>query len=194
MLFLIPYWENTAFNQFWSSRTHFVALNFAATQGSELLTYLSLIWKHFEPDTSSFIKKSFSGTLFTEVIDFPIAAFPFSSFELGLFLHLGKKKSLRGFVAPFLLRYHGPESLKDEIDQYNGRDVVLLNIWKTRCNEPRVDTIIWLPWEQGTQNSIIHFAGPASNSFLRLRYSDPHGEYPIEMALLYASINSSLLF
>ena len=91
-----------------------------------------------------------------------------------------------------MLRYHGPESLKDEIDQYNGRDVVLLNIWKTRCNEPRVDTIIWLPWEQGTQNSIIHFSGPASNSFLRLRYSDPQGEYPIELALLYASLLTHL--
>ena len=101
-----------------------------------------------------------------------------------MFLHLGKKKSLRGFVAPFLLRYHGPESLKAEEDQFNGRDVVLLNIWKTRCNEPRTDTIIWLPWEQGTQNSIVHFKGPASNSFLRLRYSVPQEDYSIESALL----------
>lgn len=104
----------------------------------------------------------------------------FSLLQSGYITLIAGKKS--GFLAPFVLKFIGAPNQKENTSQYQGQDVVLLNIWKTRCDAPRVDILLWLPFRQDA-NSIVQLKGPNVNKFLRFRYCDPQQEFDVRLAL-----------
>lgn len=91
------------------------------------------------------------------------------------------KKITVGYVAPCILRYHGDE-LGKTADQYEGKDIVLLGIWKTRCFDPRVDIILWLPHELGDKK-VVMVRGHKVGVLLRQRYCDLEAKFDVKLAL-----------
>lgn len=89
------------------------------------------------------------------------------------------------FIAPFVLRYYASKERENarQVEQYEYKDVVLMSIWRTRCQNPRVDIIIWLPW-QSSANSIVHLKGTDASAFLRNRYTALDVVYAFEEAHL----------
>lgn len=86
-----------------------------------------------------------------------------------------------GYVAPCALIYHSaPEA--PEINQYDGNMVVLLSVWKTRCSNPRLDIILWLPWE-ADGHRIVLVKGPECGNFLKGRYCEPSETFDLKTAL-----------
>lgn len=87
------------------------------------------------------------------------------------------------FIAPFVLRYFDCK-VRDgaqKVDQYDKKDVVLMAVWHTRCDKPRDDIIIWLPWRN--EGAIVHLKGDAgANAFLRNRYTALDVEYDFKLA------------
>lgn len=99
---------------------------------------------------------------------------------LGYIAH--HKTGVQAVIAPFKLKFKGSEADKSLVDQYGGRDVILLGVWQTRCDRPRCDLMIYLDWLEN-DDCFAHLKGPQVNKFLKLRYCDPMDEYDVSGVL-----------
>ena len=86
---------------------------------------------------------------------------------------------MQAILAPFKLEFIGTEEEKKNFaNQFGGEDVVLLNIWQTRCDKPRTDLVIYLDWLE-EDHRFVSIKGSAVNQFLNNRYCDPFDKYDV---------------
>lgn len=88
-----------------------------------------------------------------------------------------KQKASYGYLAPSLLR-----SLDHTSSSAESADIILLGIWRTRCNSPRIDIIIWDP-ALTSDKSVYMIHGPNVGKFLSNRYCDLDAQFDVQTAL-----------
>lgn len=104
-------------------------------------------------------------------------------------VNIRKKKLTFGYIAPCALLYHRVHPAEiPVINQYDGKMVVLISIWKTRCVKPRFDIVIWLPW-QADGHRIVLVKGTSVANFLNRRYNEPTEAFDVKAALRYVSFS-----
>lgn len=98
-------------------------------------------------------------------------------------VNVKKNRLTFGYIAPCALIYRSVDEIPP-INQFDGNTVFLLSIWKTRCNTPRIDIVLWLPWKaDGHRISLV--GGTPVGEFLKYRYCDPTESFDIKAALRY---------
>jgi hypothetical protein len=90
-----------------------------------------------------------------------------------------RNSGAQAVLAPFKLKFRGSAEEKNLINQYDGKDVILLNIWQTRCDKPRTDLVLYLDWLTD-DHRFVYVKGTAVNQFLKNRSCDPLDEYDVD--------------